>query len=286
MKVLIPICIVLTVAACSSPSADAGVAATDSLANAKDSSGYTLVWSDEFDATGAPDTTNWSYENGFVRNHEWQWYQPENASCADGLLTIEARRENKPNPDYVAGSNDWRKSKKNIDYTSACLHTRGKRQWLYGKFELRAKIDVSKGIWPAWWALGVSENWPSNGEIDMMEFYRDSLLANIAVGTGTPNKAYWYTTKHPVDSVWAADFHTWTMDWDSTGIVLSVDNKILNKVSMDSLSNRDGKGYYPFKHPQYMLLNMAIGGDNAGDASNTSFPRKFQIDYVRVYQKQ
>ncbi|WP_240743148.1 glycoside hydrolase family 16 protein [Ilyomonas limi] len=77
-----------------------------SFAKAQDSSTYTLVWSDEFNNNGVPDTSNWTYERGFVRNEEAQWYQPENAYCKGGYLIIEARKEQKTNPNYVAGSND------------------------------------------------------------------------------------------------------------------------------------------------------------------------------------
>ncbi|HVU55441.1 MAG TPA: glycoside hydrolase family 16 protein [Puia sp.] len=246
---------------------------------------FKLVWSDEFNKDGAPDPSNWSFEEGFVRNHEHQWYQPQNAYCKNGLLVIEARREQKPNPNYAEGSNDWRKDRKTIDYTSACLITKGKQQWLYGRWEMRARIDISAGSWPAWWALGVSKPWPSNGEIDMMEYYRDSLLANIATGTGTPHKAFWYSKKKPVDAKWASKFHVWRMDWDSTGIALYVDDFLLNHVLMGSLVNKDNTGFNPFKQPQYMLLNFAIGGDNGGDPANSRFPSKFEVDYVRVYQR-
>src|SRR6478736_5747399 len=72
--------------------------------------GYSLAWSDEFNVNGNPDSSNWQYEKGFVRNHELQWYQPENAYCKNGLLVIEARKEQKANPNYEEGSNDWRKN--------------------------------------------------------------------------------------------------------------------------------------------------------------------------------
>ena len=75
------------------------------------------------------------------------------------------------------------------------------------------------------------------------------------------------------------------MDWTKDYIELYVDNQLLNRVSVDSLYNKDGSGFNPFRQPHYILLNLAIGGQNGGDPSNTSFPRKFEIDYVRVYQK-
>ncbi|MFT3949530.1 MAG: glycoside hydrolase family 16 protein [Agriterribacter sp.] len=108
---------------------------------------YKLVWSDEFNKDGEPDSGKWKYEKGFVRNEEFQWYQPENAFCKNGLLIIEARKEQRPNPLYTPNSNHWRTNRKNIEYTSACMITEGKHQWQYGKFELRARIDIDPGVW-------------------------------------------------------------------------------------------------------------------------------------------
>ncbi|MES2005428.1 MAG: glycoside hydrolase family 16 protein [Bacteroidota bacterium] len=249
---------------------------------------YKLVWSDEFTKEGSPDTANWNYEKGFVRNHEQQYYQPENAFCKNGLLVIEAKKENKPNPGYIAGSKDWRKNRPTIEYTSACMRTMGQHSWQYGRFEMRARIDISPGIWPAWWTLGIDKGWPANGEIDIMEFYRGKLLANIAC-LSADKKAEWHSNTFPIDSLggskWANRFHVWRMDWTKEFIALYVDNQLLNKVSLDKLTNKDGSGFNPFMQPHYMLLNMAIGGDNGGDPSATSFPKKFEVDYVRVYQK-
>ncbi|MFN8252478.1 MAG: glycoside hydrolase family 16 protein [Ferruginibacter sp.] len=249
---------------------------------------YTLVWSDEFNKNGNPDTSNWNYERGFVRNEEAQWYQQENAYCKNGLLVIEARKESKPNPRYEAGSRDWRKKRDSIHFTSACMITAGRQQWQYGRFEMRARIDISKGMWPAWWTLGVSKGWPGNGEIDIMEYYRGKLLANIAC-LGTDRKAQWFSNTFKTDSLggktWANGFHVWRMDWTETYIALYCDEQLLNKTSLDLLVNKDGSNFNPFKQPHYMLLNLAIGGMNGGDPSGTFFPQKFEVDYVRVYQK-
>jgi len=250
--------------------------------------GYRLVWADEFNKDGKPDTANWKYEHGFVRNEELQWYQPDNATCKDGLLVIEAKREQKENPRYDAAANDWRKKRKTIDYTSACLITAGKRTWQYGRFEMRARIDISNGMWPAWWTLGVDKRWPGNGEIDMMEYYRGKMLANIAC-LGNDRKPQWFSNTFQTDSLggtaWAVQFHTWRMDWTEETIALYCDDQLLNKVDLALLENKDGTGFNPFKQPHYMLLNLAIGGQNGGDPSQTIFPRKFEVDYVRVYQK-
>lgn len=248
---------------------------------------YKLVWADEFNNDGPPNPNNWTFEQGFVRNQELQWYQPQNAWCEKGFLIIEARREQKPNPSYVAGSNDWRKNRPTIDYTSSCLITKDLQSWQYGRFEMRGRINTDNGLWPAWWTLGLSGKWPANGEIDMMEYYRNKLLANIAC-LGPTQKAEWYSTTRPVDSLggkaWASQFHVWRMDWDEQSIALYVDDVLLNKVDMQRLENKDGTHFNPFQQPHYMLLNLAIGGANGGDPSATAFPNRFEVDYVRVYQ--
>lgn len=254
---------------------------------AADRGSYKLVWSDEFNTDGPPNPANWQYENGFVRNNELQWYQQGNAYCRDGVLVIEARHEVKLNPGYVAGSSDWKKNRRNIDYTSSSINTRGKHAWKYGHFVMRAKIDISNGLWPAWWTLGSKGTWPANGEIDIMEYYRNRILANIACADAH-QKAEWHSETKAADSLggtaWAAEFHIWRMDWDEKEIALYMDGQLMNKVSLDKLVNKNGSGINPFMQPHYMLLNLAIGGQNGGDPAHTAFPNRYEIDYVRVYQ--
>lgn len=254
-----------------------------------DIDGYTLVWADEFNKDGTPDTASWRFEKGFVRNQELQWYQPENAFCREGYLIIEGRRESKPNPLYIKGSTDWRKKNPRIQYTASSMNTAGLHTWQYGRFIMRGRIDISKGLWPAWWTLGVAGQWPSNGEIDIMEYYSNKVLANIAAGTATPYKAAWFSNRFAADSLggvaWAARFHIWRMDWDESAIALYMDDELLNRVTLDKLVNRDGSGKNPFMQPHYMLLNLAIGGMNGGDPADTKFPNRFEVDYVRVYRK-
>jgi beta-glucanase (GH16 family) len=272
------LCYVLLISACSH----------DTARSKSNDDEYKMVWADEFDKDGWPDTTNWGYEHGFVRNEELQWYQPENARCENGLLIIEARREEKPNPRYRAGSTSWRSNREKIAYTSSCLITQGKRTWLYGRFELRAKIGIDKGMWPAWWTLGIDKRWPANGEIDIMEYYRGKMLANIAC-LGKNGRPEWYSKTFRTDSLggtaWSARFHTWRMDWTEEFIALYMDDQLLNKVAMDALVNKDGSNFNPFKQRHYMLLNLALGGMNGGDPSGTTFPQRFEVDYVRVYQR-
>jgi beta-glucanase (GH16 family) len=262
------------------------------LTTPKQIKGMSLVWNDEFNIEGKPDTSVWVYEKGFVRNQELQWYQPENAFCKGGLLIIEGRRENKKNPDYMAGSTDWKRNREFIDYASASIQTRGHKQWQYGRFEIRARIDTSTGSWPAIWTLGVKGQWPSNGEIDIMEFYRiktvPTILANVAWGTEERWRAKWDNAKPPLsdftkkDPDWVKKFHLWRMDWNVDSINLYIDGILINTTSLNETINPDG--FNPFKQPHYLLLNLALGA-NGGDPSKSKFPVTYEVDYVRVYQK-
>ena len=254
--------------------------------------GYELIWQDEFDVDGPPNPENWIYEEGFVRNEELQWYQPENAQCVDGKLVIEAKRVDLPNPNYEAGSDDWRRNRPTIEYTSACVKTMGLQQWLYGRFEIRAKIDIGDGLWPAIWMLGSARQWPGCGEIDIMEYYRGKILANAAWAAPGKWRGRWDSSATAVEELtdktpaeWASEYHIWRMDWDEQAIKLYLDDRLLNTIELNKTINETEDHANPFHEPQYMLLNFAIGGNNGGDPSGTEFPRWFVIDYVRVYQK-
>jgi beta-glucanase (GH16 family) len=250
--------------------------------------GYKLVWSDEFDTDGPPDPANWSYERGFVRNEELQWYQPENARCKGGLLIIEGRRERVENPRYNAEARNWRRARKFAQYTSACLITRRKHEWLYGRFEMRARIDTRPGLWPAWWMLGSTRGWPGGGEIDIMEYYRGELLANVA-WLGRRRTPQWDDSKRKIaefrDPQWSNKFHVWRMDWDEDTINLYVDGQLLNETDLANTVNANREAANPFHEPKYMLLNLAIGGTQGGDPSPTEFPARFEVDYVHAWQR-
>ena len=258
--------------------------------------GWKLVWNDEFDYEGQPNPEIWRHENGFVRNNEDQWYQPENANCKDGVLTISGELEHRPNPTYVIGSNNWKTKREYIRYTAASVNTRGKKEFQYGRFEVRAKIPTAKGAWPAIWTLGVDMPWPSNGEIDIMEYYqiedKPHILANAAWGGDRPGNAQWNTQTIPFghftekDANWADKFHIWRMDWDEEAIRLYLDDELLNETLLkDTKNGSHGQFKNPFMQPHYILLNLAIGGNNGGKIDDSAFPMRYDIDYVRVYQK-
>ncbi|WP_372846696.1 family 16 glycosylhydrolase [Pontiella sp.] len=249
---------------------------------------FRLVWADEFDAEGRPNPANWTFEHGFVRNDELQWYQPQNAFCTNGLLVIEGRRENVKNPRFSPGSRNWKTRREFAEYTSASLKTKGLHSWQYGRFEMRAKIDVRPGLWPAFWTLGENGPWPSNGEIDIMEYYDGMLLANVAHGTEKPYTPAWNNAKTPLTDFptgWADAFHVWRMDWDPAAIRLYVDDRLLNETLLSDTFNPEGDPIKnPFHQPHYLLLNLAIGGKCGGDPSGTEFPARYEIDYVSVYE--
>jgi beta-glucanase (GH16 family) len=254
--------------------------------------GMTLVWNDEFNANGLPNPGSWNFENGFVRNEELQWYQPDNAVCKDGVLLIEARKEQVKNPLFDPKSNEWRQKREYADITSSSLTTRGLYEFRFGRVEVRARIDTTLGSWPAIWLLGREGQWPSNGEIDMLEFYRKDnkaiLLANVAWGTDKQYVAKWDTGIKPLsdflsnDQHWVEKFHTWRMDWDENSINLYLDDVLFNSTSLSETINADRSN--PFVNPAYLLLNLAVGS-NGGDPSTSTFPITYEVDYVRVYQK-
>lgn len=250
--------------------------------------GYQLVWSDEFSQDGPPDPARWRFEQGFVRNEEAQWYQADNATCSGGYLVISGRRETKPNPGYQAGSRNWKSRRASIEYTSSSVAMRPEHAFQYGRLEVRAKIDAQTGLWPAIWTVGVAGQWPSNGEIDVMEYYNNGILANFAYADTGKFKAIWDGSFHRLDSLggtaWANEFHTWTLDWDEDSLVVKVDGMLLNSMDIRNIANKtDGRN--PFHQPHYLLLNLAMGGNRGGSLQQTVLPSSYLIDYVRLYQQ-
>jgi beta-glucanase (GH16 family) len=265
--------------------------------------GWKLVWDDEFNEPSCPDTAKWGFERGLIRNKELQWYQPDNASCQHGKLVIEARREDKRNPDYTPGSTRWTRSRTSTHYTSASLIS--KPSFTYGRFEMRARIDPRWGSWPALWTLGRRAcpppgrssrsrpcmGWPESGEIDVMESYKGTLLANVCM----PRRAlgaewcYWSSTRQSVASLggraWAREFHVWAMEWNARSINLFLDGKLVHRFTVADAVPPGKRNPYVDRR-QEILLSQAIGGRNGGDPSGTKFPVRLAVDYVRVYQRQ
>jgi beta-glucanase (GH16 family) len=229
--------------------------------------GWAFSWSDEFSGP-AVDTSVWGYEIGYVRNNEAQYYanRTENSRIENGALLIQALRDN------------WN----GHVYTSASRTTWNKKSWMYGRFEMRAQIDIRQGSWPAWWWLPNSGGWPKGGEIDMMEFYRGMALFNVMDGNQK-----WTSITKQVSTLggdrWAGEYHVWTMEWDSLKIDLSLDGTLINHYLCANADGTGPSGTNPFRHPGYMIVNQAIGGNSGGDPSGTSFPVNYRIDWIRVH---
>jgi beta-glucanase (GH16 family) len=252
--------------------------ATAAVAGALPPPGYTLVWADEFNTPGTPDASKWSFDAERNRegwhNHERQYYAPAgapNAQARGGRLVITARKESlRHAPDWGGQS-----------YTSARLHTRGKGEWRYGFFEVRAKLPCGRGTWPAIWMLGTGGRWPEDGELDLMEqIGAEPARVFSTVHTAAGHGGDVVSAALPVPDACTA-FHRYQMLWTADGIAFSVDG--FQHLYYPRLQGAPGA--WPFDKPQYLLLNLAIGGDLGGEVDDAIFPVKMEIDYVRVYQR-
>jgi beta-glucanase (GH16 family) len=241
--------------------------------------GWKRVWSDEFDKDGLPDAAKWDYDADRNRwgwsNSEVQYYardRLENAQVRDGRLVITARKED------LSAMPDWGGQK----YSSARLVTRGKASWTYGFYEVRAKLPCGRGTWPAIWTLGTGGVWPDDGEIDIMEQVGS---APTTVRGTIHTKAF----NHMIGTQRGAStqvsdacsaFHNYQMTWTPEQILVGVDN-----VNYFRFAN-PGTGYaaWPYDKPQYLLLNIALGGTMGGTIDDDIFPVRMEVDYVRVYQ--
>ena len=256
---------------------------------------WVLVFSDEFDSPGV-DWNTWQAEEGFVRNEEYQWYQAKNARTENGLLILEGRQDSIPNPRYRQGSRNWSQNRPWARYSSASINTRRSFSFCYGRLEVRARIPATVGAWPAIWTLGTDMEWPSCGEIDVMEYYHikgmPHILANAAWGNDRRYNAVWNSKRIPYqhfldkDPYWGEKFHVWVMDWNEKWLRIYLDDELLNDIDLSTTNNGTvGKGLNPMRQPHYILLNLAIGGINGGEPQADAFPMRYEVDYVRVYQK-
>lgn len=237
---------------------------------------YELVWSDEFDYQGFPDSSKWSYDvggNGWG-NHELQYYTKErskNARVEDGKLIIQTHKE------------DFEKNK----YTSARLVTKDKGDWLYGRFEVRAKLPAGKGTWAAIWMLPTDwayGGWPKSGEIDIMEHVGyDMNKVHGTVHTESYNHIK-HTEKGKFTIADSVDnqFHVYSCEWTENKVEIFVDSVKYFEFEKHGTSNE-----YPFDKRFHLILNIAIGGFWGGvkGIDDTIFPQQMEVDYVRVYQK-
>ena len=262
-------------------SAELKVIAIDRFGNKyiKKISPYKLVWNDEFDYNGLPNKKKWSYDvkgNSYGwGNNEKQYYtklDKSNSIVNNGTLKIIARRRD------VGGKH----------YTSARLITKDKGDWQYGRVEVRAKLPSGRGSWPAIWMLPTKNlygKWPNSGEIDIMEnvgYAVDTIISTIHT------KKYNHIlntqeSKKVVEKTASSQFHIYSMEWDQYKLKTYIDDRLIN------VWRNDNTGYasWPFNSKFYLILNLAIGGNWGGKQGidDSLFPKTFEIDYVRVYQR-
>jgi beta-glucanase (GH16 family) len=246
-----------------------------------------LVWSDEFSADGLPDASKWGYDTARNQlgwyNNELQYYASnrfENAHVLGGNLIITARKESLTAAADYGGQS----------YTSARMITRGKASWTYGFFEVRAKLPCSLGTWPAIWTLGTGGVWPEDGEIDLME-QRGTVAADKTVVLGTIHtRAYNYfngtlgvgqgANRSVSDA--CTNFHSYQLIWDEGKVAIGVDGGTHFTYTRPTPSDATT---WPFDNPQYLILNLAMGGDLGGAVPANFASDQMVVDYVRVYQR-
>lgn len=280
MKKSIFIILLLAISACTP---QAPVITTDNCKSSGytydlDSLNYELVWSDEFDVDGKPDSQKWSYDvggNGWG-NQELQYYtEGENVEVKNGNLILEARKETR-------GLND---------YTSTRLVSKNSGDWLYGKFEIYAKLPKTLGTWSAVWMLPTVNQyggWPRSGEIDIVEYVVQDL--NIVHGTvHTDQYNHMKNTQQgfsrSLDDV-SDTFHLYTIEWLPDQIRYYLDNEFIYRFKPSLYLDCPTSKQWPFDIPFHLIVNIAVGGSWGGarGVSEDGWPTTMEIDYIRVYQ--
>ena len=231
------------------------------------------MWSDEFDGA-ALDASKWSPEVRDVWfNNELQatTSSRENVTVTGGNLVITAKRE----------------AYNGRDYTSGRIVTRGKKDFVFGRVDTRARVPKGKGIWPAIWMLGSNDAtavWPNCGEIDIMELRGSTPKVNnstVHFGTNAATDHKYKGTQYtlPGTSDFSADYHVFSIVRSRDQMRFYIDGTLYYTLTSGDVSP------YPFNNPFYMILNVAVGGDFDGNPdASTTFPQQMQVDYVRYYQ--
>jgi beta-glucanase (GH16 family) len=242
--------------------------------------GWIPVWCEEFNYTGPVDPTKWKHQvgGGGFGNQELQYYtsRPENAIVDGEKLIITAFKET-----YGGHA-----------YTSSKIWTQGLHNFKYGKFEIRAKVPAGLGTWPAFWMMPKSSvygGWPNSGEIDILEHVGnnlDSLLGTIHTGKYNHMTGTQIGFTRVVQGL-SEDFHVYSMTWNEHTISWQINGLNYGTTTFNPGANLDVETYmaWPFDQEFYLILNLAMGGGLGGSVDPNFISDRFEIDYVRVYQK-
>jgi hypothetical protein len=240
--------------------------------------GYILQWSDEFNDRNV-NAGNWKFETGTGSNgwgnNELENYtsRQQNVFVSEGNLVIEARQE------AYSGSN----------YTSARMISQGLQEFQYGHIDIRAKLPVAKGMWPAIWMLGsdISQaSWPACGEIDIMELvgqYPSRCTSTLHWANNAGEDTYKNKDYNLLSGDFSQRFHVFSADWQKDTVSFSVDGNLFLTITNNDIAPYNN----PFNSSFFFILNVAVGGNWPGPPDNTtSFPQRMFVDYVRVFSKQ
>lgn len=238
---------------------------------------WKLVFEDHFDGDKL-DESVWTKEVGFIRKGEPQYFTKEDRNCfvENSNLIIRTIKE-----DYEGA-----------EYTSASIITAGKKEWLYGRFEMRAKLPVTRSLWPAFWTMGANffdgVDWPLCGEIDIMEIFAGAGFRNyetlstvhfLSAKTNAHDSRcggkYAFRNKRPLNE----DYHVYAVEWDAEKMVFFFDKHILCTCEITD----DMQG--AFNKPHYIILNTSLMNGSNGPNAESRFPQDYVIDYIRVYQE-
>ena len=231
----------------------------------------TLIWSDEFDTDGSPDSSKWGYDSGAGGwgNNESQYYtnRSDNVIVEDGFLKIIAKKEN-----YNGA-----------EYTSTRMLTMGKFEFTYGRVEVRAKLPIGDGTWPAIWMLGAnfsSVGWPDCGEIDIME-HAGIRQGTVSSAMHTPS-SYGGTVNHGDQylSDVSTAFHVYSLEWNNEEMIFTVDDVEHYRYNPSTKNSST----WPYDLDQFLIFNVAMGGTFGGTIDPNFTQSSMEIDYVRVYQ--
>lgn len=274
--------------------------------------GWALVWSDEFDGDKV-DRAKWGFDvdcwGGGNDEHQCYTRSSRNAAIEDGKLVITARHERTIGPAlpaHMRRSSPNPEAQATREFSSARLTTRGKASWLYGRFEVRARLPQGQGTWPAIWMLPEREtygSWAASGEIDILEAVNlgvpcakcpggreNTILGTLHFGGKWPSNQH-KGEEVPFPAVLDGNFHTYAVEWQPGRMVWTVDGRPFAERRAEEWSTTgSARPGAPFDQPFHLILNLAIGGKLAesrglGGVRLDGYPKRMEVDWVRVWQK-